>query len=175
MSTVLYKKYCIVVFCVICSKQIQKVVYNMSVGKRIKELRTHPSVNLTQTKFGDRIGLGQTAIGMYENEQRNVAEQTIILISKEFGVSEEWLRSGEGDMFAQTDETIFDRFVAENGLDALDAAIIRAFVKLPTASRHAIVSAVREMAKECTAASGSEMSRADMENIIEDKLAEKGM
>lgn len=144
----------------------------MSVGKRIKELRTHPSVNLTQTKFGERIGLGQTAIGMYENEQRNVAEQTIILISKEFGVSDEWLRTGKGDMFVQSDDSLFDRFIDENGLDALDAAIIRAFVKLPAASRHAVASAVRQMARECAAASNDYDAAID---IIEDRLAKNGI
>ena len=145
----------------------------MDINERIKELRR--ALSLTQIEFGNRVGISQGHLTGIENGKKSVTYKTIKVISLEFGVSEEWLRTGEGDMFAQTDETIFDRFVAENGLDALDAAIIRAFVKLPIASRHAIVAAVREMAKECAAASGSEMSRADMENIIEDKLAEKGM
>lgn len=145
----------------------------MEIGERIKVIRDE--IGLTQSDFASKIGIGQAALSALEKGIRSVTDRNIDLICREYSVNPVWIRTGEGDMFAQTDETIFDRFVAENGLDALDAAIIHAFVKLPTASRHAIVSAVREMAKECTAASGSEMSRADMENIIEDKLAEKGM
>lgn len=78
----------------------------MTIGERIKKLRKKLKMN--QTEFGERIGLKQTAIGMYENSLRGVADRSIILICKEFNVSEKWLRNGEGDMFVNmsTDENI---------------------------------------------------------------------
>ncbi|MEA4986535.1 MAG: helix-turn-helix transcriptional regulator [Anaerovorax sp.] len=69
----------------------------MTIGERIKELRKE--LKLNQTEFGNRIGLKQTAIGMYENNLRGVADRSILLICKEFGVSEKWLRNGQGEMF----------------------------------------------------------------------------
>nr|WP_315021548.1 helix-turn-helix transcriptional regulator [uncultured Aminipila sp.] len=69
----------------------------MPIGERIKELRKELKMN--QTEFGERIGLKQTAIGMYENNLRRVADRSILLICKEFGVSENWLLNGEGQMF----------------------------------------------------------------------------
>ncbi len=69
----------------------------LPIGERIKKLRKELKMN--QTEFGERIGLKQTAIGMYENNLRGVADRSILLICKEFGVSENWLRKGEGQMF----------------------------------------------------------------------------
>ena len=69
----------------------------MTIGERIKEIRKE--LKLNQTEFGERIGLKQTAIGMYENNLRRVGERNILLICKEFAVSETWLRTGNGQMF----------------------------------------------------------------------------
>ncbi|MHC1723270.1 MAG: helix-turn-helix domain-containing protein [Aminipila sp.] len=76
---------------------IKRQVIKLPIGERIKELRKELKMN--QTEFGERIGLKQTAIGMYENNLRGVADRSILLICKEFGVSENWLRKGEGQMF----------------------------------------------------------------------------
>ena len=66
---------------------------------RIKEVRTHPSVNLSQDAFGKRIGLSGAAISRLESGDRNMTESNIISICREFNVSESWLRFGEGEMF----------------------------------------------------------------------------
>lgn len=80
----------------------------MTIGKRIRLIRKHYGLN--QTNFGKRIGLKQTAIGQYENDQHGVADRTILLICEKYGVREEWLRDGTGDMFIKRsrDEEISD-------------------------------------------------------------------
>lgn len=37
---------------------------------------------------------------MMENDKNGVSNQTITFICREFGVNEEWLRTGEGEMYA---------------------------------------------------------------------------
>jgi len=64
---------------------------------RIKELRRQKG--LTQAEFGARIGVKGNTITNYENNLRNPSEAIINSICREFDVSEEWLRTGEGDMF----------------------------------------------------------------------------
>ncbi len=66
---------------------------------RIKEIRKYH--NLTLEKFGERLGVGKSAISNIENGNRNVTDQMIKSICREFAVNEHWLRTGEGDM--QTD------------------------------------------------------------------------
>jgi len=68
-----------------------------NIGQRIKELRK--MLGLTQREFANRIGKGFRAIQEYEAGRRTPDESTLKLITKEFGVSEEWLKTGEGEMF----------------------------------------------------------------------------
>lgn len=64
---------------------------------RIKELRKQ--LGLTQSEFGEKVGLKGNTITNYENNIRTPSDAVIYSICREFGVNEQWLRSGEGDMF----------------------------------------------------------------------------
>ena len=68
-------------------------------NERIKLLRK--ALELNQTDFGARIGVKQGTVAAYESGARVPLESVIVSICREFGVSESWLRSGEGDMFLQ--------------------------------------------------------------------------
>lgn len=66
---------------------------------RIKELRKHFDMN--QDSFGKRLGITAPAISKIESGDRQPSEQVILSICREFGVSESWLREGEGEMFTE--------------------------------------------------------------------------
>ena len=68
----------------------------MSVGSRIKERRN--SLDLTQQKFADRLGIQRGIIGKYEVDVSAPSDAVISLICREFNVREAWLRDGEGEM-----------------------------------------------------------------------------
>lgn len=67
----------------------------MSIGERVKEVRKASS--LTQEAFAAKIGLKQNSVAQIESDRRNVSDQVIISICREFGVNETWLRTGDGD------------------------------------------------------------------------------
>ena len=67
-------------------------------NKRLRDLRKH--LNLTQTEFGNCIGMSRDAIAGYERGV-NVSEPTIRLICKEFNVNYDWLVDGKGSMFVE--------------------------------------------------------------------------
>ena len=69
----------------------------MTENERIRELRKY--LGLTLVKFGDAIGISNPAVSMIENGKSAVTDRTRSAIVREFGVSEDWLRTGEGDMF----------------------------------------------------------------------------
>lgn len=75
---------------------------------RIKELRKY--LGLTLEEFGKRLGVTKAAISNIENGNRNVTDQMIISICREFDVNEEWIRYGNGEMLRQRNrsETIID-------------------------------------------------------------------
>lgn len=64
---------------------------------RIKEVRK--AAGLTQTEFGERIGIKGNTITCYEKGIRDPSEAIILAICREFNVREQWLRTGEGEMF----------------------------------------------------------------------------
>ena len=64
---------------------------------RIKEIRKN--MGLTLEDFGKKLGVTRSAISNIENANRNLTDQMIISICREFNVSEDWLRTGNGEMF----------------------------------------------------------------------------
>ena len=67
---------------------------------RIKELRIH--LNLTLKGFGDAIGMTKSGVSNIEKGRSNPSEKAIRAILQTFHVSEEWLRTGKGEMYPDT-------------------------------------------------------------------------
>ena len=68
----------------------------MNINERIKAVRKNSG--LSQTAFAERLGTTRGVITNLEGEKTEPNEPFLRLICKEFNVSEEWLRTGEGNM-----------------------------------------------------------------------------
>lgn len=68
-------------------------------NERLKKLRK--TLDLTQQEFADRIGSKRNTIAKYETDTNVPSAAVISLICREFSVNENWLRTGEGDMFME--------------------------------------------------------------------------
>lgn len=64
---------------------------------RIKRIRKENK--MTQVEFGEKIGVKGNTITNYETGLRNPTDAVILSICREFNVNEEWLRTGNGEMF----------------------------------------------------------------------------
>lgn len=73
----------------------------MEIKDRIKLIRKEKK--LTQVEFGDVIGVKGNTVTNYETGLRNPTDAVIKSICREFNVSEEWLKTGEGEMFLPLD------------------------------------------------------------------------
>ena len=71
-------------------------------NERIKELRKN--LKLTQQEFADALNIKRGAVANYEIGRNEPIDAVISLICKTFNVNEEWLRTGEGEMFEQMTE-----------------------------------------------------------------------
>ncbi len=67
---------------------------------RIKEIRE--KTGLTQEEFGKKIGSARNTIANYETGNRKPSNAVINSICREFGIREEWLRNGTGEMHQYT-------------------------------------------------------------------------
>ncbi|MFR4134257.1 MAG: helix-turn-helix domain-containing protein [Anaerobutyricum hallii] len=97
-------------------------------NERFKEVRK--TLGLTQSEFGKSLGISNTAISKIEKGENNVSESNIISICREFGVNEEWLRTGVGgedNMFIKLSayDKAYNRFgyVMENASASKKAAL----------------------------------------------------
>lgn len=115
----------------------------MTFGERLRKARN--ALNLTQQKFADHLGLQQNTIATYEMNRTNPSKPVIKSICREFGINEEWLRTGRGEMFVPSLEESVDELIIERGLDDLDRQIILEFIKLKPEERDVVKKYVRNL------------------------------
>ena len=115
----------------------------MTIGERIKVLRKEK--NLSMEDFGSVIGMGKSAVSRIENGVNGTTDQTIRSICREFGINEHWLRTGEGEMFEQTRETVLDRLAAEYSLDKEQVSVIENFLDLSPQERTLFLTQMRKV------------------------------
>lgn len=111
---------------------------------RLFELRK--KLKLSQEAFGEKLGVTGAAISKIESGQRNLTEQMVLAIGRAFNTNEEWLRSGEGEMFESIDIDFYSVFgEKESTMDAMDRAIITQYMKLSPIERDVIKSYIKKV------------------------------
>ena len=105
-----------------------------NINLRIKTVRD--VLKLSQTEFGKRLGLGRSYISAIELGQRNVKDRLIFEICREFGISERWLRTGEGDMYAP------------KAHPAKVSSMVDLFDQLDTVQQNAVINLIKSMLNE---------------------------
>lgn len=76
-------------------------------NERLKLLRK--TLKLSQDAFAERIGMKGSSISLLESGGRNITEQVIKSICREFNVDYIWLTAGDGEMFVDTDDDFIER------------------------------------------------------------------
>ncbi|MCD8355900.1 MAG: helix-turn-helix domain-containing protein [Clostridia bacterium] len=71
----------------------------MDAKERIKAVRK--ALGLNQQEFAEKIKISQSLLAGIETGRKVIQDRHIQLISMTFRVSENWLRTGEGEMFVQ--------------------------------------------------------------------------
>ena len=153
----------------------------MNLGERIKKVRR--SLDLTQREFGERISIKQNSVAQIEMG-RNTSDQTIVSICREFNVNETWLRTGEGEPFKKTPDSIAGRLAVEFGLDEFLQSVVSEYLKLNAEQRKTVRDFVSSIASEIPSAAApafaaapawtlEEEARAEAEEYYRQILAEK--
>ena len=94
--------------------------------------------------FGEKLGVGRTAISNIENGKRNVTDQMIKSICREFNYCEEWLRNGiEPKQPEKLDEDelaeyIEDLLSTDNPAYTLIKSILKTYSKLDDKSKQVV-------------------------------------
>jgi transcriptional regulator with XRE-family HTH domain len=108
----------------------------VGLNTRIKLLRS--KLNLSQEAFGRRLGVTGASISKIESGQRNLTDQMVLLICKEFNIKETWLRFGEGEMYKTLLPSELSVLSESYELDELDTRIITEYLLLDPNQRKVI-------------------------------------
>lgn len=80
--------------------------------ERLKKLRK--TLDLTQQEFADKLKVPRNTIGGYEVGKSNPSDAAVNNICNIFNVNEEWLRTGNGEMFIElTRDEQIENFVGD--------------------------------------------------------------
>ena len=128
---------------------------------------------LTQSEFARRIGLSQAAFSSIEIGTRSVQERYIISICAEFHVSEQWLRTGEGDMYADPADQLVRQLADQYHLSGVYLHVVRAFLTIPPEFRGEILTLARALvlADEQSASPASSPPASPAEDPAADPMA----
>lgn len=100
-------------------------------NQRVREIRK--SLGLSMDDFGEKLGVTKAAISRLESGERNLTEQMVRSICREFGINEEWLRTGKGEMYDNSREVELARLtktlLAEES-DSFKSRLVAALSKL---------------------------------------------
>ena len=108
----------------------------MTQGERVKTIRK--KLELTLEKFGERLGVGKTAISKIEKGENNLTEQMLLSICREFRVNYYWLTKGEEPIFIGTPANVVEEIAEDYDLDDFDKKIIEKYLELSEDQRRVI-------------------------------------
>jgi len=126
-------------------------------NERIKQVRK--ACGLKQAEFAGRIGVKASTVTSYETGLRVPSDAVILSICREFGVSETWLRTGEGEMLLPVDaDEELAQVLAETQRsdDQLIKAIIKSYWRLDDSGKAAIRQLVDDLSQAVQEDKGAE-------------------
>lgn len=96
-------------------------------------LSIREAFKMSQETFGKKLGITRAAVSKIELGKSGLTESNIKLICREFSISENWLRTGEGDMFPPTTDdeeiaSLFGKLISDE--DPLTKAILKDMLEL---------------------------------------------
>lgn len=108
----------------------------MGINDRIRKVRT--TLKLTQKQFGQKLAIAQSYLTNIETGKREVTEKILKLICLQFNVNEEWLRTGNGEMFVENNDSLLAQLAKQYNLDDFSRRFIETYIKLPEQQREII-------------------------------------
>lgn len=112
----------------------------MTEGERVKEIRT--SLKMTAEKFGERLGVGRSAISNIESGARKVTDQMRRSICREYNVNYDWLANGTGEIFTEY-KTLVDEVAARFNFGELEKRILSGYMKLRPKDKEKVLEYIR--------------------------------
>ena len=110
----------------------------METWERIRHFRKS-ILKMSQEEFAGKVNISRSNLGNIETGRVTLTERVISDICNTFSLSEEWLRTGEGSMYQETDTTLFAAFAKRYALTEEEQAVARYLLALSSEERQAVL------------------------------------
>ena len=115
--------------------------------ERIKAVRKSLTPKVSQTAFAEMLGTTRRAITTYETGVVTPTDTFIQLLCAKFNISEEWLRTGEGEMRQESETAMFSSFAQQYNLSEKERQAARYLLSLSSEDRQQILRVVEGLAR----------------------------
>lgn len=119
-----------------------------NIGARVRELRK--TLKLTQAEFGKRLSVSVDVITNIEGGRLARPEQKeplYKLMCKEFNANYEWLMTGKGEMFNESQEDFFDKLAERYGLGVYARKVLDFYISLDDVQKQTLEKLIYQAAK----------------------------
>ena len=113
---------------------------------RLKQLRK--ALNLKQGDFAAALSISQGHLSDVENGRKEVSDRSISICSLKFNDHEEWLKTGNGDMFnPMSEDEELDMYIGRisGGEDKFKKNLLKALCKLTNEEWNVLKKIIAEM------------------------------
>lgn len=114
-------------------------------NSRLKQVRV--KVNKTQTEFGNLFGVSRDAIASYERGRVIPSDTFIQLLCAKLSIDENWLRTGKGPMYAESESSTLTQVTNLLNLDDTEQKFLAAYLNLPPEVKKHFKNACRQIAE----------------------------
>ena len=102
---------------------------------------------MTQEEFARKINISRSNLGNIEVGTIGLTDRVATDICNAFSVSEVWLRSGEGEIYRESESTLFSAFVRQYDLSEKERQAARYLLSLSSEDRQQILRVVEGLAR----------------------------
>ena len=104
---------------------------------------------MTQSEFGERIGVKGNTITNYESGNRSMSDQTIKSICREFNVNHFWLEGNtdidDDNMFLPKPEGLLDELKVQYKLSDIEVEVLENFLELDNNQRQEFIKLIKKV------------------------------
>ncbi len=110
---------------------------------RLKALRS--ALKITQFELADKAKIGRSTYAMFETGQRVPKDIHISSICTVTGANEEWLKTGNGDMFAASADDTIAAVCEKHNFSTIEKKMLETYVALEPKYREGVLQYVENL------------------------------
>lgn len=102
------------------------------------------ALEIKKVDFARKLNISQSFVSDMCSGKSKPSNRTITDICREFKVSEEWLRTGKGEMFVPEPAFDLSEYANRHGMTALETEILKAYLELDPNTRESLLRHFKE-------------------------------